>query len=296
MLQNCYVTERPSKKDGFCIKIYNISGNPIFSRQDLRGKPLNKPLGGLSSYCLLRLKSKEEGKDWINHLSKAIPDFEQMRAIAIKDNQSDSSDLDEVETYSTSDEPVSVPPVTLTQDNSPGGTLNPPIQISPRKDKSSKGPKKPPGKSVTPEAKQDSKINGLDPMKSPLMAQNITSRSGDLIGAKITLHNSGLSPAELKTILLTLSHNLKEDLNKVLESKLEEQANHLTTKIQATESHIAYALRLPTPLPVSHTSSASSPSKSPKQKFLFMLSSQFSLNTVLLFFIIYLLLSILWML
>jgi len=123
-----------------------------------------------------------------------------------------------------------------------------------------------------------------------------------------TNKSSGLSAEELKELLTTLRNNLKDDLNKVIETKLQEQSNILSSKIDITEAHIAYTLRLPTPPPgpalstsssshrTSPTSTSSAFPKNLKENLGIMLRSQFSLNTVLLIVIIYLLLSIVWML
>jgi len=285
LLQNCYVTERPSKKDGYCIKIFNTLDHPIFCRQDLRGKPLNKPLGN-SNYCLLRLKSKEEGKDWLVNLIKATPDFEKPKD-EVKDNDSDSSDDDGDESDdhkdSSLEEAQERPTFQLDHTNSP--TINA-TNPSPKKD--TRTPK------IRKQVPSDSR---KDPSKTPILERNeITGKLPPNDTALNNYINSGISANDLKDALSKLRSSLREELNKVIETKLDEQSKNLTTKIQTTESRLAYSLRLPTPplVPPSHKNNMKSDSI--KHRLTNTLKTQVSLNTLLLFLIIYLLLSIFWIL
>lgn len=79
--KGCFVTQRPTKKEGFCIKIFNVYGHPIHSKSDLKGKPFLKPrMGHANNYCLLLLANSEEGKKWVKKLIAATTDYEATKA------------------------------------------------------------------------------------------------------------------------------------------------------------------------------------------------------------------------
>jgi len=93
LLQSCLVKQRPSKKAGFCIKIFSVYQRTIFSRQDLRGKPLRKVIPAATDYCLIRLTTDELGKEWLLALQQAIPDYDECKKLASassSDNPADS--------------------------------------------------------------------------------------------------------------------------------------------------------------------------------------------------------------
>jgi hypothetical protein len=318
LLNNCYIKERHTKKDGFCIKIFNTLNHPIFSRQDLRGKPLNKPLAVNLNYCLLRLKSTEEGKDWLRHLIKATPDFDHTKSLVEKDNDSDSSDgpddADESESSQGDNETPSTPAVNATGSisqfnptgsNLPGtepavvnNTRTSPGTQSPTRRREDKNDKFQPkimkkGSETKPNPPQSHRksVDGASkptfippPIDPPIKPQ------------------PGVSTAEYKEMMSQLQSTLREDLNKVIDAKLDQYyKNVISMKLDNSESRISYLIR--SGIPETRTTSSasknnhhprSSKSETPAKKFLELARTQVTLNTLLLLVIIYFLLSILW--
>jgi len=319
LLNNCYIKERHTKKDGYCIKIYNTLNHPIFSRQDLRGKPLNKPLAVNMNYCLIRLKSTEEGKDWLRHLIKATPDFDHTKSLMGKDNDSDSSDgpddADESESSQGDNEApansgaISAIPISsvLNPTSSPNLTPTEPVGVnnarhSPRQSptEDTKNEKNQPKlikkqtdalpkvmTSLPPQRKSldfTSKPNFIPPVEQPVKPQ------------------PSVTTAEYKEMMSQLQNTLREDLNKVIDAKLDQYyKNVISTKLDNSESRISYIIRSNVP-ETRQTSSTSKNNHSPKtsksetpiKKFLEIARQNITLNTFLLLVIIYFLLSILW--
>ena len=72
-LHGCMVTERPSKKDGFCFKIYHPYQNQIYGSKGARGETLSSSFIPIQNdYCILRAISENEGKLWIKEIMNAI--------------------------------------------------------------------------------------------------------------------------------------------------------------------------------------------------------------------------------
>jgi len=320
LLNNCYIKERHTKKDGFCIKIFNTLNHPIFSRQDLRGKPLNKPLAVNMNYCLLRLKSTEEGKDWLRHLIKATPDFDHTKSLVEKDNDSDSSDgpddADESESSQGDNETPTTPAVSATV---PLLQLNPPSSINLPGTESAvvNNTRASPGTQSPTRRREDSKNEKLPPpkiLKKQTQSEtkfNPPSQRKSLDGSNpnfITTVDQPIKPqpgvitADYKEMMVQLQNTLRDDFNKVIDAKLDQYyKNVISTKLDNSESRISYLIR--SGLPETRTTSSSSKNnhsqKSSKsetkvKKFLELARTQVTLNTLLLLVIIYFLLSILW--
>eukprot|EP01128_Nolandella_sp_AFSM9_P010069 TRINITY_DN685_c0_g1_i1.p1 TRINITY_DN685_c0_g1~~TRINITY_DN685_c0_g1_i1.p1 ORF type:complete len:932 (+),score=257.28 TRINITY_DN685_c0_g1_i1:84-2798(+) len=78
-LKGTYAHMRPSKKDGFCIKVFSVHDYPIYSAQNLKGKTV--PRGGNLTYILIRLVNDTLGAEWLKLIRKAIPDLERSRSL-----------------------------------------------------------------------------------------------------------------------------------------------------------------------------------------------------------------------
>jgi hypothetical protein len=98
-LAGCEARPRPSKKDGFCFKIFNLAQYPIYSKQGLKGETLRKallPVG--DDYCIMRVTDEKERSDWIDKIHQAIPEYERIKALggtSFVDYDSDSDDDDD---------------------------------------------------------------------------------------------------------------------------------------------------------------------------------------------------------
>lgn len=73
LLNSCKVIERPSKKDGFCFKLYNPLDQSIWAP---RG-PENETIGAVvqplpSSYSIFRAPSQASGMCWLDALEISI--------------------------------------------------------------------------------------------------------------------------------------------------------------------------------------------------------------------------------
>eukprot|EP00126_Sphaerothecum_destruens_P000246 Sdes_comp10291_c0_seq1m1925 len=72
-LHGCLVTERPSKKDGFCFKIYHPYQNAIYGTKGAKGETLPTAFLPIHvDHCILRAPNEHEGKLWIQQVAKAI--------------------------------------------------------------------------------------------------------------------------------------------------------------------------------------------------------------------------------
>eukprot|EP01125_Pyxidicula_operculata_P011878 TRINITY_DN3889_c0_g1_i2.p1 TRINITY_DN3889_c0_g1~~TRINITY_DN3889_c0_g1_i2.p1 ORF type:complete len:758 (-),score=234.54 TRINITY_DN3889_c0_g1_i2:2121-4394(-) len=111
-LKGCYIKERPTKKAGFCIKIFNVSQYSIYSRSDLKGKPfLSNLIPAKSDYCLIRLNDVEKGKAWLSALISATPDFVSNKTFASNlpnADESSSEGADDGEGSEEKEKPLSV--------------------------------------------------------------------------------------------------------------------------------------------------------------------------------------------
>lgn len=107
-LAGCEVRKRPSKKDGFCFKIFHLAQYPIYAKQGLKGETLKKallPVG--ADYCIMRVNDENDQKRFIDAIRQAIPDYDRVKQLSavpgVMDNSdSDSDDTDEEE----DDEPL----------------------------------------------------------------------------------------------------------------------------------------------------------------------------------------------
>lgn len=94
-LAGCEVRKRPSKKDGFCFKIFHLSQYPIYSKQGLKGETLKKallPVG--ADYCIMRVNDEQDRTRWMDAIHEAIPDYDRVKQLAVVDSDSDSDDSD----------------------------------------------------------------------------------------------------------------------------------------------------------------------------------------------------------
>eukprot|EP01122_Echinamoeba_exundans_P010269 TRINITY_DN3807_c0_g2_i1.p1 TRINITY_DN3807_c0_g2~~TRINITY_DN3807_c0_g2_i1.p1 ORF type:complete len:910 (-),score=217.61 TRINITY_DN3807_c0_g2_i1:623-3352(-) len=99
-LSGCEVRKRPSKKDGFCFKIFHLAQYPIYSKQGLKGETLKKallPVG--ADYCIMRVNDEQDRNRWIDAIRQAIPDYDKVKQLAavVDDSDSDDSDGDDEE-------------------------------------------------------------------------------------------------------------------------------------------------------------------------------------------------------
>nr|XP_054761251.1 LOW QUALITY PROTEIN: oxysterol-binding protein-related protein 8-like [Lytechinus pictus] len=73
LLNNCELIERPSKKDGFCFKIYHPLDQSIWATRGPKGETMGsitQPLPG--SYLIFRAPSESDGKCWMDALELAL--------------------------------------------------------------------------------------------------------------------------------------------------------------------------------------------------------------------------------
>lgn len=73
LLSGCEVIERPTKKSGFCFKIYHPLRQPIFGTKGPRGEVLVSGWMSLhSDFAILRAPTADEGSRWLRNISAAI--------------------------------------------------------------------------------------------------------------------------------------------------------------------------------------------------------------------------------
>jgi len=76
ILKGCLVQIRPSKKPGFCFKIFNVMKYSIYSKQGLKGETIKKAFLPVSSdYVLLRVADENKRNEWIKLITATIPDY-----------------------------------------------------------------------------------------------------------------------------------------------------------------------------------------------------------------------------
>eukprot|EP01135_Chromosphaera_perkinsii_P004532 Nk52_evm2s288 gene=Nk52_evmTU2s288 len=72
-LHGCMVTERPSKKEGFCFKIFHLYQNQIYGSKGPKGETLSSAFIPIQTdYCILRAVDEREGKLWMKEIVNAI--------------------------------------------------------------------------------------------------------------------------------------------------------------------------------------------------------------------------------
>ncbi|XP_071497434.1 oxysterol-binding protein-related protein 8-like, partial [Diadema antillarum] len=73
LLNNCELIERPSKKDGFCFKIYHPLDQSIWATRGPKGETMGSITQPLpSSYLIFRAPSEADGKCWMDALELAL--------------------------------------------------------------------------------------------------------------------------------------------------------------------------------------------------------------------------------
>ncbi|XP_071831986.1 oxysterol-binding protein-related protein 8-like isoform X3 [Apostichopus japonicus] len=103
LLTNCEIIERPSKKDGFCFKIYHPLDQSIWATKGPKGETvgaITQPLP--SGYLIFRAYTEEGGRLWMDALEVA----QRCCNLLNKRNESDVSDDIWGEWRKTKDEPV----------------------------------------------------------------------------------------------------------------------------------------------------------------------------------------------
>lgn len=72
-LKGCKVSERESKKDGFCFKISSLTSSTIYMSRGLKNEILATKLAPMNtSIAILRVVTREEGLEWIAAINSAI--------------------------------------------------------------------------------------------------------------------------------------------------------------------------------------------------------------------------------
>ena len=73
MLNSCQILERPSKKDGFCFKLFHPLGINFWAKKGPRGQNVQnfKSVALPLSYLIIRAEDQHNGKQWIDALNCA---------------------------------------------------------------------------------------------------------------------------------------------------------------------------------------------------------------------------------
>jgi hypothetical protein len=130
-LSGCEVRKRPSKKDGFCFKIFHLAQYPIYSKQGLKGETLKKallPVG--ADYCIMRVNDEQDRNRWIDAIRQAIPDYDKLKQLGavVDDSDSDDSEGDDEE-----DEPMMTTDSSVVVSDPSGQPISDSISAVPRK-------------------------------------------------------------------------------------------------------------------------------------------------------------------
>jgi len=73
LLKGCQVVERPTKKEGFCFKIFHPRKKAIYSAKGLKGETLPAALIPLTAdHCILRVNTEEERNRWIRAIEESF--------------------------------------------------------------------------------------------------------------------------------------------------------------------------------------------------------------------------------
>lgn len=95
LLTNCEIIERPSKKDGFCFKIFHPLDQSIWATKGPKGETvgaITQPLP--SSYLIFRAYTEEGGRLWMDALEVA------QRCCNLLNKKNDSDESDDIWDYS----------------------------------------------------------------------------------------------------------------------------------------------------------------------------------------------------
>lgn len=73
LLHCCKVIERPSKKEGFCFKVFHPLDQSIWATKGPNGETIGAVVQPLpTAYLICRVGSAEDGKCWIDGLELAL--------------------------------------------------------------------------------------------------------------------------------------------------------------------------------------------------------------------------------
>eukprot|EP01116_Phalansterium_solitarium_P024757 TRINITY_DN9159_c0_g1_i2.p1 TRINITY_DN9159_c0_g1~~TRINITY_DN9159_c0_g1_i2.p1 ORF type:complete len:792 (-),score=305.87 TRINITY_DN9159_c0_g1_i2:189-2564(-) len=94
LLRSCRVLVRPSKKVGYCFKIFHPREHPIYSSKGLKGETLASGIVPVSvDHCILRVNSDAERNRWIAAVE-----------LAIKQAKANMTEFDDAEHLGSNDE------------------------------------------------------------------------------------------------------------------------------------------------------------------------------------------------
>lgn len=99
LLEGCNVRERPSKKLGYCFKVYNLLQYSIYSRQGLKGEAIKRAMIPVSAdYLILLVNEAPLYHEWVRAIKSAIPDYEKIKSYMAStlgiDSESEEDELD----------------------------------------------------------------------------------------------------------------------------------------------------------------------------------------------------------
>ncbi|XP_070199099.1 oxysterol-binding protein-related protein 8-like isoform X4 [Littorina saxatilis] len=111
LLNTCQLLERPSKKDGFCFKLFHPLDQSIWATKGPKGEQIGAFVQPLPySYCIFRAPSESAGKCWMDALELALKCTNLLkRSMTRLDNTADTADtaadLDLIERSRNQDAP-----------------------------------------------------------------------------------------------------------------------------------------------------------------------------------------------